>query len=164
MPRRANKRVLEALIRAGAMDSFRGLPDESIETRAGAPGSTELPATLQGAEQAARDAEIGIDDMFGGVSEGVSAIVPRTMSGPLTKRERLEAEKDALGLYLTGHPIEDYLGEIRRFCPTQIAGLDAQGRPTGGSRSGRLQPFPARTPGQPWAFVHARRPAAGGSR
>ena len=126
--RRANKRVLEALIRAGAFDGFAA-PDESTEM-VRARLATEMPATLQGAERAARDAEIGIDDMFGGVPEGVSAIV-RDRVRPLTKRERLDAEKDALGLYLTGHPIDDYLDEIRRLCPTRIARLAArEGRQT----------------------------------
>ena len=121
--RRANKRVLEALIRAGAMDSFaaRG---ESIElTRARL--LEEMPATVQGAERAARDAEIGIDDMFGGVPEAVSAIVRHRVRA-LTTRERLEGEKEALGFYLTGHPIDDYLEEIRRFCPRPIARLSVR--------------------------------------
>ena len=126
--RRANKRVLEALIRAGAMDSF-GAPGESIEL-VRARLLEEMPATVQGAERAARDAEIGIDDMFGGVPEAVSAIV-RDRVRALTKRERLDGEKDALGFYLTGHPIDDYLDEIRRFCQRPIARLSIRhGRQT----------------------------------
>ena len=118
--RRANKRVLEALIRAGAMDSF-GPPGESIEL-VRARLLEAMPATVQGAERAARDAEIGIDDMFGGVPEAVSAIV-RDRVRELTKRELLDGEKEALGFYLNGHPIDDYLDEIREFCPQPIARL-----------------------------------------
>lgn len=121
--RRANKRVLEALIRAGAMDSF-GAPEESIEL-VRARLLEEMPATVQGAERAARDAEIGIDDMFGGVPEGVSAIM-RDRVRALTKREMLDGEKEALGFYLTGHPIDDYLDEIRRFCPQRISTLSVR--------------------------------------
>ncbi|MCY4015189.1 MAG: DNA polymerase III subunit alpha [Gammaproteobacteria bacterium] len=121
--RRANKRVLEALIRAGAMDSF-GAPGESTEL-VRARLLEEMPATVQGAERAARDAEIGIDDMFGGVPEGVSAIV-RDGVRALTNREMRDGEKDALGFYLTGHPIDDYLDEIRQFCPQRIATLSVR--------------------------------------
>ncbi|MCY3810958.1 MAG: DNA polymerase III subunit alpha [Gammaproteobacteria bacterium] len=121
--RRANKRVLEALIRAGAMDSF-GASEESIEL-VRARLLEEMPATVQGAERAARDAEIGIDDMFGGVPEGVSAIV-RDRVRALTKRDMLDGEKEALGFYLTGHPIDDYLHEIREFCPRRIATLSVR--------------------------------------
>lgn len=121
--RRANKRVLEALIRAGAMDSF-GAPEESIEL-VRARLLEEMPATVQGAERAARDAEIGIDDMFGGVPEGVSAIM-RDRVRALTKREMLDGEKEALGFYLTGHPIDDYLDEIREFCKQPIARLSVK--------------------------------------
>ena len=121
--RRANKRVHEALIRSGAMDSFAG-PGESTD-QARARLLEEMPAALHGAEQAARDKELGIDDMFGGVPTTVPTVRGRTR--PLTKRERLEGEKEALGLYLTGHPIDDYLDEIRRFCPTPIARLSQAG-------------------------------------
>src|SRR4029450_859276 len=43
-----------------------------------------------------------------------------------TRRERLDAEKEALGLYLTGHPLDDYLDEIREFCPKRGAGLKVE--------------------------------------
>jgi DNA polymerase-3 subunit alpha len=49
---------------------------------------------------------------------------------PLSTRERLEGEKDALGLYLTGHPIEDYLDELGHIRGCDIAGL----RPRRGSQ------------------------------
>jgi DNA polymerase-3 subunit alpha len=50
----------------------------------------------------------------------------RARVAPLTRRERLEGEKETLGLYLTGHPIEEYLQEIRQICPNDIAGLRAE--------------------------------------
>ena len=126
--RRASKRVLEALIRAGAFDGFAASEESTEMVRARL--LEEMPATVEGAERAARDAEIGIDDMFGGVPEAVASIV-RERVRPLTKRERLEAEKDALGLYLTGHPIDDYLDELRRLCPKPIARLSTgEGRQT----------------------------------
>ena len=42
---------------------------------------------------------------------------------PLTTKERLDGEKQALGLYLSGHPLDPYMQEIRRFCGVPISGL-----------------------------------------
>jgi DNA polymerase III subunit alpha len=119
--RKANRRVLEALIRAGAMDAF-ALPDESMDA-VRARLLAELPDSIHRAEQSARDAESGLSDMFGGVSAPAAAAPARVCVTPWTQRERLAAEKETLGLFLTGHPIDEYLGEIRRFCPRPIADL-----------------------------------------
>ncbi|MCZ6890587.1 MAG: DNA polymerase III subunit alpha, partial [Gammaproteobacteria bacterium] len=118
--RKANRRVIEALIRAGAMDCF-AFDDESVDA-VRARLMAELKTALHGAEQSARDAALGMDDMFGGVAVEQTRIKVAAVA-PLDKRERLEGEKEALGLYLTGHPIDDYLEEIRQFCPTRISTL-----------------------------------------
>ena len=119
-PRRVNKRLVEALIRSGAMDCF-ALPDEPIDaTRARL--LDELPDAVQGAEQSARNAELAIDDMFGGVPEP-SKITNGRKIRSLSTHDRLEGERETLGLFLTGHPVDEYLGEIRRFCRIPIAEL-----------------------------------------
>ena len=117
--RRANKRVHEALIRSGAMDSFRADGETTDQIRARL--LAELPDALRGAEQIARDTQLGIEDLFGGAAKPAVA-APREIQ-PLAPQERLEGEKDTLGLYLTGHPVEEYLGEIRRFCSQEIGKL-----------------------------------------
>ena len=118
--RRANKRVLEALARSGAMDSF-GADGEDIDaTRARL--LQELPDALQSAEQTARDAQLGISDMFGGVT-GEETPPARREARPISIQERLQGEKETLGLYLTGHPVKAHLPEIRRFCPQPIRKL-----------------------------------------
>ncbi len=119
-PRRVNKRLLEALIRSGAMDGF-ALPDETIDsTRARL--LDELPDAVQGAEQSARNAELAIDDMFGGVPKP-SKITNGRKARSLSMHDRLEGERETLGLFLTGHPVDAHLAEIRRFCRTPIATL-----------------------------------------
>ncbi len=122
--RRANRRVLEALIRSGAMDDFAADGEDRDRVRARL--LAELGDALQGAEQAARNAALGMTDMFGGVEQVVRSAPGRARVGPLTRRERLDGEKETLGLYLTGHPIEDYLGDIRQMCPSNLAGLRAR--------------------------------------
>ncbi len=120
--RRVNKRVLEALIRSGAMDSFAGQGEsrDSVRSRL----MDALPEAMQGAEQVARDAALGISDMFGGAQQAVPAQQAREVK-PLTAAERLEGEKETLGHYLTGHPLEGYFDEIQRFAPTRIARLQS---------------------------------------
>ena len=118
--KKANKRVVEALIRAGAMDGFATDGEDRDTVRARL--LDDLPTTMQGAEQTAHSVSAGMQDLFGGV-----AATPRHPHRPpvvpLSWRERLEGEKEALGLFLTGHPIEAYLDEIRAFCPDNIASL-----------------------------------------
>jgi DNA polymerase III subunit alpha len=124
-PRRANRRFIESLIRAGAMDSF-AVAHESVDA-VRARLLAALPDALQSAEQVTRDLQSGMTDLFGGALAAPveSADAPRAPRRivPLRRRERLEGEKETLGLYLTGHPIDDYLEEIRHFCPTKIVDL-----------------------------------------
>ncbi len=123
--RKANRRVVEALIRAGAMDAFAQVAEsvDAVRCRLLA----ELDAALHGAEQDAHNAASGIDDLFGGPSAVQADLrISQTVQHVWTRRERLDAEKEALGLYLTGHPIDDYLDEIRDFCPIRIAELKAE--------------------------------------
>ena len=128
--RRANRRVLEALIRSGAMDELAGGDgDEHIDV-VRARLAAELPDALQSAEQAARDDALGMTDMFGGVDAPPPPPPSRMAVQPLSRRERLEGEKETLGLYLTGHPIEEYLPDISQICAGDIAGL----RPEKGSQ------------------------------
>jgi DNA polymerase-3 subunit alpha len=121
--RKANKRVLEALIRSGAMDEFGGGEEiDVIRARL----LSELPDAMQGAEQAAQNAAAGVVDMFGGLTD--EAPVKTRIVAALEKRERLEFEKEALGLYLTGHPIDEYLPEIEQFCSARLNRLRAEKR------------------------------------
>ena len=71
--KKANRRVVEALIRCGALDDFarKGEPRGAVRARL----DSELDQALQGADQAARDAASGMVDMFGGV-ETVTAPAP----------------------------------------------------------------------------------------
>jgi DNA polymerase III subunit alpha len=122
--RKANRRVIEALIRSGAMDELGGTECDPNAIRARL--LAELGDALQGAEQAARDAALGMTDLFGEVAVATVAVSCRRDVPPMATRERLEGEKETLGLYLTGHPIEDYLDELRQICASDIAGLRAR--------------------------------------
>ncbi|WP_180085277.1 DNA polymerase III subunit alpha [Acinetobacter sp. YH12103] len=107
--KKINKRTLEALIRSGALDCL-GIDRADL--------MTQLPEAVQAAEQARSNRETGIMDLFGEVEE-----VQRKPSKPVkpwADEVRLKGEKDTLGLYLTGHPIDVYRNELKSFVPCQI--------------------------------------------
>lgn len=120
--RKLNRRALEALIRAGAMDrlvQFANDPD-----RARAVLESQLDASLQVAEQVHANLASGMSDMFGDIQEDLA---PQRSSDaqqairPWRMRERLQREKETLGLYLTGHPVDAYAEEIKQLIGRRIA-------------------------------------------
>ena len=111
--KRANKRVIEALIHAGAMDEL-GVQGEDLGlVRAGL--LDELDQALLAADQHSRDAALGIGDLFGGVGEDRQP-ARRAVVKPQPFQERIELERAALGLYLTGHPVEPHFAEFSKRC------------------------------------------------
>ncbi|MEM1432770.1 MAG: DNA polymerase III subunit alpha [Pseudomonadota bacterium] len=118
--RKVNRKVLEALIRAGALDCLKPGADLDL---ARANLLNELDDALACAEQAARDAEHGMTDLFGDVQPTGNVVRLREQVPALRRAERLGYEKTALGLFLTGHPIDDYRRELKRIAPTPLARL-----------------------------------------
>ena len=129
--KRINKRTLEALVRSGALDRLG--PHFSEEVKAYQAGINlnravllaALEEAVQSAEQTHRSAQSGHMDLFGGLFAEPEADVYRNHQNvkEISLKERLKGEKDTLGLYLTGHPIDEYEGEIRRFARQRIAEL-----------------------------------------
>lgn len=121
-----NRRMLEALIRAGALDGLG--PNKSFEDRATLVAN--LDAAMKAADQLARNQDAGIGDLFGNVAaperaEG-SAFV---RVSPWKDDERLNGEKETLGLFLTGHPIDQYEKELENFISKRIGQLDVSAMP-----------------------------------
>lgn len=105
--KRLNKRVIEKLILSGAMDSL-------------GPHRAALSATLEeamkAAEQHAKAMAVGQDDLFGLLSpEPEHTAAAFRQVEPWPDEVWLEGERETLGLYLTGHPINRYLDEIPRY-------------------------------------------------
>jgi DNA polymerase III subunit alpha len=119
--RLVNKRVFESLAKAGAFDSLaRGTAYEPLPTLALRP---RLMAALDGAcEHGARlqrSRESGQDSLFGGVEEttagGAGTLTSLPESTPWTDTEQLGFEKETLGLYWSGHPIDRYAADLKEF-------------------------------------------------
>ncbi|WP_265532033.1 DNA polymerase III subunit alpha [Pseudomonas saponiphila] len=129
--KRINKRTLDGLIRSGALDRLG--PHFFDEPKAYQANIDQNRAVLlaameeaiKAAEQTARTHDSGHADLFGGVfvEEDADVYANHRKAKELTLKERLKGEKDTLGLYLTGHPIDEYEGEIRRFARQRIIDL-----------------------------------------
>ncbi len=107
---KVNRRVLEAMIRGGALDPL-GHNRASL--------MAHLPGAVQAAEQHRRDADLGQVDLFGAQPAAALSQQPERLP-EWPEDERLRAEKETLGLYLTGHPIERYAEELRHMVTAPI--------------------------------------------
>ena len=121
--RKVNKRAIEAMIRSGAFDEIG--PEGDIGYRR-AVMLAAMDEAVKLAEQHARNTSSGMGDLFGeSVVESASDINYSSYGAArsLSVRERLNGERDTLGLYLTGHPIDEYEEELQRMHPNRISVL-----------------------------------------
>jgi len=126
--RKVTRRVYEALIRCGALDQI-GTNRASL--------SHQLPEAIKSAEQHLRDSAAGQSDMFGSVAAPVESEAPLLSTPDIDEwleEQRLAGEKETLGLYLTGHPIDRYREELTSMITAPLADLAAETPPAGGGR------------------------------
>ena len=114
--RRANKRVLEALINAGALDALGPNRPSLI---------AQLPRALSYAEQAGSAADVGQVDMFGLDAPSAGPAIELPTLEDCSQRERLAKERDVLGFYLSGHPVETYREMISQIASGTLKELIA---------------------------------------
>lgn len=113
--KKANRRTLEALIRAGALDKLG--PNRAVIM-------ASLEQAIKSAEQFKRNSALGQNDLFGTPSEkDAEQNIEYTIVRPWPEGRVLEGEKETLGLYLTGHPIDRYLPEIKKFGSLRLNSL-----------------------------------------
>jgi DNA polymerase-3 subunit alpha len=125
--RLANKRVFEALVKAGACDSLvtadKGTPAPLNLIRA------RLFAAIDGAcehgNRLQRNKDLGQVDLFGGgdAENSGPTIVPLRDVPPWSEIEQLTYEKETLGLYWTGHPMDRYADDLREYGSKTTADL-----------------------------------------
>ena len=103
-PRAVNKRVLESLAAAGAFDCI-----EPNRARAYA----AVDAILATAQRTQDDTVRGQSELFGGAAAHSSIAVPALE--PWLPAERLQREYEAVGFFLSGHPLDDYVAALKRL-------------------------------------------------
>ena len=107
-----NRRAIEALIKAGAFDSVE-------RNRAALLAS--LAAAIDAAEQGAAHAQQ--TSLFGDATAAAAEVFAVARVPEWPERERLLAEKQSLGFYLSGHPFTAWKDELRRVARTPLASL-----------------------------------------
>ena len=118
--KRCNKRILEKLILAGALDKLG--PHRAAL-------SHNLADALGAAQQHKKAQEFGQADLFGVLTLDDQEIENKFSEvQPLPEKQWLAGEKETLGLYLTGHPINQYEAHIRAFHCTKIVDLTINSR------------------------------------
>jgi DNA polymerase-3 subunit alpha len=103
-PRAINKRIIESLAAAGAFDTL-----EPNRARVFA-GADAILAACQRSHEAATS---GQNDMFGNAADAPTIMLPNIE--PWLPAERLRREYDAIGFFLSGHPLDDYANVLKRL-------------------------------------------------
>ncbi len=123
-----NRRALEAMIKSGALDVFNSSRRSLME---------ELPEALKGADQQARAKAAGQNDMFG-IAEVIEVDTPDESLdlAEWAEHEFLLNEKEALGLYLSGHPFDAVRADARFFVDGTLGEIASEPAPqSNGSRN-----------------------------
>ena len=128
--RKVNRKVIEALVKAGAFD---GVAQQNGVTRARVFGAIGLAS--ERAAEAQRDRESGQTNLLALLTGGGGNKSPGAATGddkypPFDEwmpKELLAYEKEALGFYISGHPLDRYASEIRRFTNATAANCTEKG-------------------------------------
>ncbi|MCA1978162.1 MAG: DNA polymerase III subunit alpha [Thiobacillus sp.] len=110
-----NRRVLEALVKAGAFDTLNAHRASLFAS---------VGRALDAADQAARNG--GQVGLFGEVVESEEALVD---TPPWPEPEKLLQEKTAMGFYFSGHPFTAYEAEVASFAKRRLANLEPAREP-----------------------------------
>jgi DNA polymerase III subunit alpha len=115
--RKVNRKVLEALVKSGALD---GIAEQQGKSRARLYG--QIGPAMDRAAQVQRERESGQTSLLALLDGAGPAGAPPSVDDNYTgetdewlPRERLAYEKESLGFYISGHPLDRFTGELRRF-------------------------------------------------
>jgi DNA polymerase-3 subunit alpha len=126
--RRVNKGVIEALVKASAFDETvpEGRDVHRAQLLAAVPAAVERGQRIQ---KERRSGQTNLMDLFGGGGGGDAEYAAQTAAAeypdvePWTPRQLLDYEKDCLGFYISGHPLDRYLEDLKKFTTHDTAEL-----------------------------------------
>ncbi len=110
-----NKKVLEALVRSGALDDLEGHRAQKLEA---------IDLALQYAQKFQGEQLLGQASLFG--ASGSRSALPEPnlpVVQPWSRAQCLKEERELIGFYVTGHPLEAYRAEVNAFATATLAGL-----------------------------------------
>jgi|YNPBryBLVA2012_1023415.scaffolds.fasta_scaffold04253_1 DNA polymerase-3 subunit alpha len=139
-----NRRVLENLIKAGAMDSLGGHRAQLLAA---------LDGAVEAGQRAWRDRANGQAGLFAGWQDASNLEKPLPAAPEWTAEQKLAFEKEVLGFYVTGHPLEQYAEKIRELATHTSDTLEGLARGAEVALCGLLTSVQRRRTreGRPWA-------------
>ena len=126
--RLANRRVLESLTKAGAFDGLATGPKQPPQVLR-ARLFAVIDRALEHGARSQRDRDLGQSQLFADPEvDGDSGGIPLPEAPPWSESQQLAYEKEALGLYLSGHPLDRFADDLRRVAAvTTIELSNAEG-------------------------------------
>ena len=122
--RSLNKRALESLVKSGALDSLGWKRSQYMSM---------LDAAIEQGQKQRRDRESGQKDLFANFGAGSSVALPAPEPPNLPEwplEYLLANEKETIGFYISGHPMEKFAREVAHFCKRSIAEIVVDGKNT----------------------------------
>ena len=142
-----NRRMIESLIRAGAMDSMEGTRARKFAAVEGA---------MEAGQRAHRDRESGQTGLFGELMGGTEPHDPPLPNVPeWTDKENLAGEKELLGFWVTGHPLDRYQEKIGELATHDTGSLEGLNKNTEVALCGVLRGITRKRnkEGKPWVAL-----------
>jgi len=120
--RSVNKKTFEALAMSGAFDCFETYHRRQYLITDNGEASL-IENAIKYANKVELEKQSAQASLFGGES-GMSVITPKVQDvEPFGQLEKLRIEKEVVGLYISGHPLDQFKFEIDKFCNTRISDL-----------------------------------------
>jgi DNA polymerase-3 subunit alpha len=116
-----NRRMIESLIRAGAMDTLEGTRAQLF---------TAVESAMEAGQRVWRDRECGQGGLFGGGDVEQHPDPPLPKVPEWTPREAVAGEKEMLGYYVTGHPLDHYQDKISELATHDTGNLEGLAKNT----------------------------------
>jgi DNA polymerase-3 subunit alpha len=141
-----NRRMIESLIRAGAMDSLEGTRSQKFAV---------VESAMEGGARAWRDRESGQVGLFGEMLAAEEHHVALPNVPDWTDKEKLAGEKELLGFWVTGHPLDRYAGKVAELTTRDSSNLDGLAKNADVALCGVLTGVMRKRnkEGKPWATV-----------
>ncbi len=141
-----NKRMIESLIKAGAMDSLAPVRSRMFAV---------VESAMESGQKALRDRQSGQAGLFGSGFEDHAPEKPLPNLPEWRTQERLAGEKEVLGFYVTGHPLEEHLEKAKDLATHTTDGLEGMERGAEVALCGILTGIQRRRnkEGKPWAAM-----------
>ena len=142
-----NRRIIESLIKAGAFDSLGGNRGQLFAV---------IDNAMENGQRVWRDRESGQTGLFGGIFEESGPVEHPLPNLPdWTPEQKLSAEKEMLGIYVSGHPLDQFNDKIAELATHDTESLEGLDKGTDVALCGILTGIQRRRnkEGKPWAAM-----------